>query len=1032
MLSLIGNKPVGAAHDSFVAWFRRCARRGCYGVACGLLSLTVAMAAASSPGVRGVPFTRSYSLEDIGYGPRGARLGFDRFGRVAVIHDGVYAVLNDTTWLSIAARRPERIQMSNVVTAADGLMYYGARASWGLAEIRADGMLHAVSLVPADAPDWIRSAAFSDLITTEDGVYFISPNGVVFRDARSGETQFHEHPRIVRAFQVGKTVYLSAFQQKLYQVDIQARVTRAATEPELSGWVVELSTPLDEKRSLVALVDGRLAVFDGQRLQAWEAQQRHGLDGRVSAILRLVDGNVAVAITGKGLFLLSEEGELLLLLNALEYQRITALANREPGVLWVATEDGIEKVLYSSALTAFGQQLGLTVGWPIIERWQGSILVASDGGLYQAKAASPGTPSRFELYPVQPDGGVWGLAAWDSRLLVAGPDRVYALESSGTLRPVAEVRDMAHLVMFDADHCYAIGRTEIALLEWRDGGWTETVPRTQGVTYPSVVHRVKDSVWIEMGGQVGRLWLRDGQPQLDLLPNAEWTGQAWVNIGAVEDIVVLSARPGERRFFDEGRGEWCDAPELRALLERSPFWIARVENDEAGTIWATHDEGVVRFTPNGNGFDLDAGSFDLINDRYPVLRVLPGNDVWIFSSRSLYHVEQRWVARAGPAPQPMVVSLIDRHGEELLTDALPEIGPIRLPFAKNTLSFRFFSGSYAGRRAPTYEYRMSEQEPWTTLAGSQLSFRGLREGEYRLEVRTLERYGASGAAAIFPFEIRAPWYRTWPAYVLFGSAMMILLVGVTRWASYLERKRSRVLEQVVHERTRQLEDTMARLGEETRNAATLAERDRLANEIHDSVQQGLTGAILQLDTTLKLPTVGGDVRSRLNVVRNMVSYARQEVQHAVWDMESPLLEGTELGDALRNLTTFINADDVTIDVRVEGAPVPLGRSANHNLLRIAQEATTNAFRHARAHRISLQLEYRGDAVSLVIADDGIGFRPSEVLQDRAGHLGLRGIRTRVKRLGGTLAIDSVPNQGTSIRIVVPLPADDVQENGMGQ
>src|SRR6185503_17891179 len=170
--------------------------------------------------------------------------------------------------------------------------------------------------------------------------------------------------------------------------------------------------------------------------------------------------------------------------------------------------------------------------------------------------------------------------------------------------------------------------------------------------------------------------------------------------------------------------------------------------------------------------------------------------------------------------------------------------------------------------------------------------------------------------------------------------------------------------------------------------------------------QGLTGAILQLDTTLKLPAVGGDVRSRLNVVRNMVSYARQEVEHAVWDMESPLLDGADLADALQNLTTFVNSGGVSVDVSVSGNAVLLDRMANHNLLRIAQEATTNAFRHAKASRIAIRLEYGAENVTLEISDDGCGFSPDEVLQDRSGHLGLRGIRTRAKKLRASLAIES--------------------------
>jgi signal transduction histidine kinase len=257
---------------------------------------------------------------------------------------------------------------------------------------------------------------------------------------------------------------------------------------------------------------------------------------------------------------------------------------------------------------------------------------------------------------------------------------------------------------------------------------------------------------------------------------------------------------------------------------------------------------------------------------------------------------------------------------------------------------------------------------------------------------------------------------------------LAILAGAVRWSSYLDRRRTRALEQTVAERTRQLETAMVRLGEETRKAATLAERDRLANEIHDSVQQGLTGAILQIDTTLDFPSVAPEIRPLLNVARNMVSYARQEVQHAVWDMESPLLEGSELGAALHNLTTFVEAGKVAVEVLVEGAPRPLGRTINHNLLRVAQEATTNAFRHAQAQKITIRLKYETEHVALEIADDGVGFSAGEVMQARAGHLGLRGMRTRVKKLNGKLSIDSAPGRGTSIRVVVPTPSSQASSS----
>ena len=156
-------------------------------------------------------------------------------------------------------------------------------------------------------------------------------------------------------------------------------------------------------------------------------------------------------------------------------------------------------------------------------------------------------------------------------------------------------------------------------------------------------------------------------------------------------------------------------------------------------------------------------------------------------------------------------------------------------------------------------------------------------------------------------------------------------------------------------------------------------------------------------------------------LRNMVSYSRQEVQHAVWDMDSPLLESNDLGEALRKLATFTASSDLVPTVTVSGTPVQLPRFTTHHLLRIAQEATTNALRHASARRIDLQLEYQAAAVSLTIADDGAGFHPDAAL-NQPGHFGLKGLRARTTKLGGKLTLHSTPRQGTSIHVLVPLTA----------
>jgi signal transduction histidine kinase len=110
---------------------------------------------------------------------------------------------------------------------------------------------------------------------------------------------------------------------------------------------------------------------------------------------------------------------------------------------------------------------------------------------------------------------------------------------------------------------------------------------------------------------------------------------------------------------------------------------------------------------------------------------------------------------------------------------------------------------------------------------------------------------------------------------------------------------------------------------------------------------------------------------------------------------------------------------------VTGSPVSLPSSTKHHLLRIAQEALTNAVRHASAARIRLEVIYGEESISLSIVDDGIGFPAEDVVARSIGHFGLRGMRSRAKSIDGTLSIESWPNRGTAIRVSLCSVADKI-------
>lgn len=256
---------------------------------------------------------------------------------------------------------------------------------------------------------------------------------------------------------------------------------------------------------------------------------------------------------------------------------------------------------------------------------------------------------------------------------------------------------------------------------------------------------------------------------------------------------------------------------------------------------------------------------------------------------------------------------------------------------------------------------------------------------------------------------RPPWWN-WKYTAATVGLVVVVLAGAVIWIRTLRRR--------VEERTHELRETMGKLQRETQISATLAERDRLAAEIHDSIEQGLSAIMMQMDAATHSVGQPEEVKRYLVMARNMANFSRTEVQHAVWDMQSPLLENADLPTALRRVAGDISAGDAPrVTVEVTGAVQPLTSAVEHHLLRIAQEAMTNAVKHGSPQHIWLRLQYQADNVTLTVRDDGAGFVPQAVAAD-GGHFGLHGMRSRAQKLAAQLSITSSPGAGTTIEVVV--------------
>jgi signal transduction histidine kinase len=258
---------------------------------------------------------------------------------------------------------------------------------------------------------------------------------------------------------------------------------------------------------------------------------------------------------------------------------------------------------------------------------------------------------------------------------------------------------------------------------------------------------------------------------------------------------------------------------------------------------------------------------------------------------------------------------------------------------------------------------------------------------------------------------RPPWW-TWKHTTATISGLVAAVVGTLVWI--------RLLHQRVAERNRDLQQALARLEKETKIATTLTERDRLAGEIHDGLEQGLSGIMMQLDAVeSKLAENPAAARDYLETARNMVRFSRAEVRHSLWNLQSPALANADLATALGEVSRQMCAGDPPrVTVAVTGPARPLAPTTEHHLLRICQEALSNALKHAQATTVQVNLSYQERSATLSVRDDGCGFNPASVLTG-TGHLGLRNLRSRARKIGGQLTVTSEPGKGATIEVTVP-------------
>jgi signal transduction histidine kinase/ligand-binding sensor domain-containing protein len=566
-----------------------------------------------------------------------------------------------------------------------------------------------------------------------------------------------------------------------------------------------------------------------------------------------------------------------------------------------------------------------------------------------------------------------------------------------------------------------------ALAQDKDGGLWASI---QG----SGVFRLKDGVWTPYGGIAAlprytaitivrdrrdRLWFSyagGGVTALD--------GEQVRTYGVADGLQignVMANHPGRighwfggefglARFDGERFYSVQSAPEL------SLDGITGIVEATDGDLWLNGRFGIVHiaatelernrldhaYRVHGEAFD----AFDGVIGSSAMLRPLPtateaaDGTLWFATSAGIYGIDPARRAHNRMPPPVLIRALTvgDR--------TIEPIPGLTLPTYTTAVRFDYVGLSLTAAEKVRYRYRLdSVDTDWRELTATrQALYTNLRPGHYTFRVIAANNDGVwneSGASLVFLIP---------PAFVQTGWFIALCVAGaaVAVWA--LVRLRVRQIRRRLEER---MEDR-------------LNERTRIARELHDSLLQGFQGLMFRLQAVKQLlPERPGDAAGFLESAMQLGDQAIGEGRDAVQDLRSSSSDDRDLVTSLSALGAELgagidSASKPECRVVVEGRPRELTAIVRNEAYRIAREAVSNVYQHAKASHIEIEATFGDADLTIRVRDDGVGLDPQILARgQRAGHWGLPGMRERSESFGGRFRVWSEENAGTEVELRIP-------------
>jgi hypothetical protein len=326
--------------------------------------------------------------------------------------------------------------------------------------------------------------------------------------------------------------------------------------------------------------------------------------------------------------------------------------------------------------------------------------------------------------------------------------------------------------------------------------------------------------------------------------------------------------------------------------------------------------------------------------------------------------------------------------------------PIRVPAVSKSIGFTYGETNLAFPARIRFRYWLDGSgQGWSdAVATKQVVFSNLDPGNYVFRIVASNSAGLwNGPETSVTFLVEPSFWQTW--WFRFGSVIICCLAIMALYRLRMSQMVGR-LNVRFHDR--------------------LAERTRIAQDLHDTLLQGVLSASMQLDLAEEHVPADSPAKPLLRRVLELMRQVTEEGRHALKGLRAADIKSPSLESALSRLSVELFTDSgIEYRVVIQGTPRPLQPVVRDEIYRIGREAVNNAFIHAKPSAVQVEVEYASRFFRLVIRDDGQGIDPSVLKEGREGHWGLSGMRERSEAIGAELTLRSRVGSGTELELMMP-------------